>query len=72
MSYASLDQYDRALEDYDHALSLNNTYASALLYKGIALNHLNRSAEAIRSFKDAIAIQPDYPDVYYHLGSCPP
>jgi tetratricopeptide (TPR) repeat protein len=50
----TLRQLDLALESYDTALKINTRYAEAWSNRGITLHLLNRSADAVKSYNDAI------------------
>ena len=47
----ALSDYDKALSLYDGALEQDADYSKVLLYRGVALNMLNRKNEAIENFR---------------------
>lgn len=53
LCYAMLDQTQRALEHFAHALELNPRYIEAHIHRGILLNNLGRTEEAAEAFKHA-------------------
>ena len=53
-------EYDRALELYDWALTLNPEYEAALDNKGAALSDLGKYEEAIGYFDKALELNPEY------------
>ncbi len=50
----------KALNDFDRAISFSHKYVLAINGKGLALMRLKRYAEARASFDQAISIKPDY------------
>jgi tetratricopeptide (TPR) repeat protein len=56
ISLSLLGQPDRALEDFDRALSLNPRYIDALVHRGVILVELGRTAEADASFQRAASL----------------
>jgi superkiller protein 3 len=62
-------QYELALQSYDEAISLNDSYDVAFYGKGLSLNKLRRYDEAIAAFKKATEINPTYAAAFSALGS---
>jgi len=56
---ATVGKYEDAIQYYDNALSVDNTYASAYTGKAIAFNHLNRYSEAVAAADAALALKKD-------------
>lgn len=48
-----LGQHERALEDFDRALTLNPRYIEAHIHRGIVLSELGRPADAEAAFRSA-------------------
>ena len=48
-----LGQHERALEEFDRALTLNPRYIEAHIHRGIALSELGRVEEADAAFRQA-------------------
>lgn len=59
LSRSLLGQHERALEEFDRALTLNPRYIEAHIHRGIALSELGRVEEADVAFRQAAA--HDYP-----------
>src|SRR6266550_1698378 len=51
---AMLGQRDRALEQFERALTLNPRYIEANIHSGILLNELGREDEGRAAFQDAV------------------
>ena len=52
-------EYDKAIADYDKAIELNPTYASALNNRGLAYFNNGQKERAIADYDAAIKIEPD-------------
>ena len=57
----SIDAFDRAIDNDPHLASAFNGRASAFKFS-------NRANQAIRDWKKAMELQPDFVDVYFNLG----
>lgn len=57
LCFSLLDRPDEALEEFDHALTLNPRYLEALLHRGLVLNQVGRADAAAASFAAATAAQ---------------
>ncbi|MEE8062554.1 MAG: tetratricopeptide repeat protein [Gemmatimonadales bacterium] len=53
LSYSLLGQHERALEEFEAALKLNERYIEAHIHRGIVLGELGRSDEAHEAFQQA-------------------
>lgn len=53
-----LSNFQGALEDCEHALALNGTHVKALHRKGKALYELQRFADAVKIFQQALSLSP--------------
>ena len=53
-------KYEEALAVLDKALTLQNNFDEGYYYSGKCLEKLNRIPEAIQSYKNALAYDPDY------------
>jgi tetratricopeptide (TPR) repeat protein len=67
-AYYQMRQYDQALAEYQAALALDPKHIGALVGLGDALDRLNRAAEAIVAYRQALALSDDAV-VRYSLGS---
>jgi tetratricopeptide (TPR) repeat protein len=63
-----LQRYDKALYDYDQAITLNPDYVPAYYSRGVVYTDLQRYDEALRDYDQAITLNPDYVDAYLNLG----
>lgn len=54
---------------FDQAIAIDPTQAHAFLYRGIALNRLERFVEAIEDYDAAIALQPGFADALCNKGN---
>jgi len=53
LSFSLLGQHERALQEFEAALALNERYIEAHIHRGIILSELGRSAEAHEAFEQA-------------------
>ncbi len=61
LCYAMLDQPQRALEHFGHALELNPRYIEAHIHRGILLNNMGRTEEAAEAFRHAASHNASQP-----------
>lgn len=59
-AYQQAGNYDRALEQYDAAIELDDKSTAALYNRGIVLRELGLSKESERAFWDVLEVQPDH------------
>jgi len=65
-----IKQFDRALYDLDQALHFDSLFIEAVILKGDILSDMSRSLEAIRAYRKALTINPDFsPNLYYIVGN---
>ena len=70
------DQYEAAVQNYQHALELlTGEYwiemrKSCYMQLAVALMHLKRYEECARAIEELIALSPDYGDAYVLLARC--
>lgn len=67
--YAGLEKFDKAIELYEKALSVNPDYAEAHNNLGIVLHNLNLLDDAVKSYIAAISINPNYAEAHNNLGN---
>lgn len=68
MTYFHTGRYDELLALAEYALTVTPNSEEALLWKGWALYRLNRQAEALTAFQEALEYRPGYPDAVYAIG----
>ncbi|OYU44279.1 MAG: glycosyltransferase, partial [Burkholderiales bacterium PBB4] len=66
--FMKLDQPRRAIESYDRAISLRQEFSKALLHRGIAQMDLLLVDEAMASYQEAIASEPELWSAHYGLA----
>lgn len=66
--YSSMGVYEEAIDEYRKALCLQSNYVDIITKLGIAQRESGNAAEAITTFKQAIAARPAYPLAWLHLG----
>ena len=68
MDYINKGDYQRAIEEFNRAISIDSEYVDA--YCGIGIAYLNQKnyEKAIESFEKATVLDPDEPIAYYLLG----
>jgi len=68
VAYAKLNEYERAIKDYDKAIELNPNYAETYYNRGNAYAKLNKYERAIKDFSKAIELNPNYAKAYGNRG----
>jgi tetratricopeptide (TPR) repeat protein len=63
-AYDQLGESERAIADYDRALTLDPRNAFAHRNKGVSLTRLGQLGEAVQEFAAAIELKPDYAEAY--------
>jgi len=66
--YVNAGEPAPAIEHLRRAVALDPSDADAFCLLGAALSDARRPAEAARSFEDALARRPDFPEAHYNLG----
>ena len=59
-THCYLGHYDLALDEYDHALSLQPDLAAARYGRGIVFNALGQHEDAVREYTTALALEPEH------------
>ena len=67
-SYAGLNQYERAIGDYDKAVELNPEYAEAYSNRGNSYAMLNQHERAIEDYDKAVELNPEGAEAYANRG----
>jgi tetratricopeptide (TPR) repeat protein len=67
-AYSGIQDYDRAMADFQKSIELDG--ASAIAYNSIGNIHTNRGEwqPAIEAYNQSIAIEPEHGHVYYNRG----
>ena len=63
-SLTRLGQFEKAIETYDHAITINPDFVEGLFHMGRVLSSNDQHDMAIRHFDHAIKIDPSYADAY--------
>jgi protein O-mannosyl-transferase len=69
VSFASLKEYRKALDDYNKAIEINPKNAEAYNNKGVSLSNLKEFKEALSNYNKAIQFRPNYQDAYYNRAN---
>jgi len=67
--YASENQINKAIENYEEAIKIDPNYAQAYNNLGTAFHKQNKVDEAILSYKKAIHLKNDFAEAYNNLGN---
>ena len=67
-TYAHEGQYDKAIEEYNTAISINPNHADAYSNRGIAYGMKGQHDKAIEDFNTAISIDPNLAQAYFNRG----
>jgi len=67
--FASLSQFDDAVENYKKALSINPNYSKAHFNLAGTLQDLGKLDEAVKSYESAIQIDPNHAEAFNNLGN---
>ena len=63
-----VDHYREAVKAFDRALAIDPRLPSALNGRGSAQRLANKVQEALEDWKQALAVKPDFTDVYFNIG----
>ena len=64
-----MEQYQRAIQDFDKAISLNPSLAKAYSYRSNAYLGLGQHDRAIVDIKNVALLAPNVPEVFFILGN---
>lgn len=67
LAFLNTDQFDKAIEDFDMAVSLEPYFSDAFLNRGNAFEKIGKFDKAIENFDKAIALRPSY-EAYFNRG----
>jgi len=62
--YLQLNKYQEALADLDTAITFNDSNASLLMWRGVALYHLDKKDEACNSWEKALEMGMQQAEIY--------
>ena len=62
------NDFYKALEAFDEAIKLNDSYKNAWLYKGFSLLQLSRYNESLRCYKKVIELDPNCTKAWINMG----
>jgi tetratricopeptide (TPR) repeat protein len=68
-SFASLKQYERAIEDYNYAIKLDSEYAIAYSNRGVCYNDMKQYERAIEDYNNAIKLDSNNAMIYSNRGN---
>ena len=68
LSYADVNDIDRAIQDYDQAIALDPGHASAFNNRGNAYKDLGQYEHALGDYDKAILLDPGYATAFYNRG----
>lgn len=70
LSYYNLQQYQRAIQDYDRTIQLDPNDAMAFNNRGSSYYYLKQYQRAIQDYDQAIQLDPNFAMAYTGRGSC--
>jgi tetratricopeptide (TPR) repeat protein len=70
MAAIRLERWSTALAAFEHSTSLNPKRAEGFLYRGVALQNLDRCEQAVVHLRTAVELNSDMPQSYYFLWAC--
>jgi hypothetical protein len=68
LAYHDLEQYQKAVNDYNEAIKLDPRYAAAYNNRGNSYYELNEYQLALNDFNQSLKIQPKYAKAYLNRG----
>jgi tetratricopeptide (TPR) repeat protein/S1-C subfamily serine protease len=68
LAKSDIGQTQKAIADYDRAITLNPKYAYAYNNRGLAKSDIGQQKEAFADYDRAIALNPKYVEAYYNRG----
>jgi tetratricopeptide (TPR) repeat protein len=69
VTFASIKEYTKALDDYNKAIEINPKNAEAYNNKGVTLANLKEYKEALNNYNKAIAFRRNYQEAYYNRAN---
>ena len=68
-TFVMIDQIDRAIEIYSHAIELNSKHAEYYYNRGISYDENNQPDLAIKDYTKVIELNPEYAGAYNNRGN---
>lgn len=68
VTWYTIGEYDRAIQDYDRALKLTPQFAQAVFNRGNALDEKGQFDRAIQDYDQAIKLNPNYAMAFNNRG----
>lgn len=65
----SLDDFAKALPNFERAVELDPNYAEAWYQAGFCYGVVGRHAEALKASKQAARLRPEWPETYVNIGA---
>ncbi|MGH2648086.1 MAG: tetratricopeptide repeat protein, partial [Ginsengibacter sp.] len=69
VAYDNMGSFQKALGEFESAVTLNRSYTDSWNGKGYALINLHRYEDAIKALDEATAINPDDPNPWYNKAT---
>ncbi|MGD2250706.1 MAG: tetratricopeptide repeat protein, partial [Candidatus Methanofastidiosia archaeon] len=69
LAYSDLNQYEKAIQDYNKAIELNPENFAAFYNRGLAYSDLNQYEKAIQDYNKAIELDPEYAAAFNNRGN---
>ena len=68
-AYNELQQFDKAIIDFDKAIEMNPHDASSFNNRGFAFSQIDKNEQALKDFDKALEFDPFYYEVYINRGN---
>jgi Flp pilus assembly protein TadD len=68
LGYLELNQPNKAVYCFDHAIRVEPKNAANYFKRGVALSQMGKMREAADSYSQAIRLQPNYAEAYFNRG----
>ena len=68
LAWDNKGEYDKAIADYNQALTINPNYAYAYVNRGDAWNEKGEYDKAIADYNEAIRLDPNFASAYCNRG----
>lgn len=68
LCYYTLGKYDKAIQDFDQAVSSDPNIVEAYNNRGLTYHEIKAYDQAIENFNKALTLKPNDPKIYYNRG----